>query len=207
MTKGLFVTFEGGEGAGKSTLISKLEKKLKDEKREVLVTREPGGTSLGEELRSLLLHHKGEISPQAELFVFLASRIQHLEERIKPALKRGAVVLCDRFTDSSIAYQGEARGLGTDYVATVANLATRGFLPDLTFYVDIDPKIGLLRTQKRGVSQDRLEREAPEFHKKVRAGFQKLASSEPNRIQTLDGTLSQEALFESAYAILKPHLF
>lgn len=206
MTKGLFVTFEGGEGAGKSTLIQKLEKKLLDEQHEVLVTREPGGTPLGEELRDIVLHRKGEISPTAELFIFLASRIQHLEEKIKPALKRGAIVLCDRFTDSSIAYQGEARGLGMDYVATVANLATKGFNPDLTFYIDIDPKLGLLRTQKRGQNADRLEREAPEFHQKVRTGFQKLASLHPNRIHTIDGTLTQDALFDSAYKILKARL-
>jgi len=206
MTKGLFITFEGGEGAGKSTLVTKLEKALKEQNRTVVVTREPGGTLLGEELRNIVLHRKGLIAPNAELFIFLASRIQHLEEKIKPALKQGAIVLCDRFTDSSIAYQGEARGLGMDYVATVANLAVGGFTPDITFYVDIDPKLGLLRMQKRGNGADRLERESPQFHTKVREGFQKLAKAHPSRIHTLDGTLSPDAIFDTAFQILEPHL-
>ncbi len=208
MTKGLFVTFEGGEGAGKSTLATHIRDALvKEASCEVILTREPGGTTFSEELRSLLLHHKGHVTSKAELFLFLSARIQHLEELIKPALKKGAIVLCDRFTDSSIAYQGVARGLGMDYVSSCCSLATGGFDPDLTFYVDLDPKIGLLRTHKRrgsaNLAVDRLENEALHFHEKVRTGFQKLTLANPDRIITLDGTLDPVSLFNAALPILK----
>ncbi len=209
MTKALFVTFEGGEGAGKSTLVRRLEEALRKTTQEVIVTREPGGTTFSEELRNMLLHHKGPVTSRAELFLFLSARIQHIEELIKPALARGAIVLCDRFTDSSIAYQGVARGLGMEYVSSCCTLATGGFQPDLTFYLDIDPKEGLLRTHKRRSSTneiaDRLENEALQFHEKVRSGFQKLAQSNPDRITTLDATLSSDELFLSAFAIIQDH--
>ncbi len=202
MTKGLFVTFEGGEGAGKSTLALKLQDALKSRANEVVFTREPGGTPFSEELRTLILHHEGHVGSHAELFLFLAARIQHVEELIKPALARGAIVLCDRFTDSSIAYQGEARGLGFDYVTDCSRLAIGNFQPDITFYVDIDPTIGLGRTQTRRApgdsTVDRLESLALDFHKKVRQGFLKLASLYPNRIITLDGTLDPDTLFQQA---------
>ncbi len=205
MKKGLFVTFEGGEGAGKSTLACRLRDALKADGFEVVFTREPGGTSFGEELRKMLLHYKGEVASRAELFLFLSARIQHIEEVIKPALSRGAIVLCDRFTDSTIAYQGEARGLGVDYVASCSSLALGGFEPDLTFYVDIDPKAGLLRTLKRQSNEkfDRLENESLQFHEKVRRGFQKQADAHSNRIITLDGTQTPEVLFQQAYPTIK----
>jgi dTMP kinase len=211
MKTGLFVTFEGGEGAGKSTLAARLRDALKLETQtEVVFTREPGGTPFGEELREVLLHHKGHVTNRAELFLFLSARIQHLEELIMPALRRGAIVLCDRFTDSTIAYQGEARGLGMDYVASCCSLAIGGFQPDITFYVDIDPKLGLVRTHKRraGTNQavDRLENEALSFHEKVRTGYQKLVAMHYDRIIALDGTLSPDALFEVAYTQLKTKL-
>lgn len=206
MTRGLFVTFEGGEGVGKSTLTSRLRDALKAEGRDVLTSREPGGTPFGEELRSLLLHHKGDVVPDAELFLFLASRIQHLEELIKPAVQRGSIVLCDRFSDSTIAYQGIARGLGLQYVSSCCKLATKDFEPDLTFFIDLDPKIGLQRTHSRrkktAESIDRLEKEALDFHEKVRDGFRTLAKQHPERIVTLDGTLNPEALFQAAYRAL-----
>lgn len=201
MTKGLFVTFEGGEGAGKSTLAARLRDALKAEGKDLLFTREPGGTPFGEELRNLLLHHKGHVQERAELFCFLAARVQHVEELIKPALALGKIVLCDRFTDSTIAYQGVARGLGLEYVAMCAKLATGDFQPDLTFYVDIDPEIGFQRIKKRGVS-DRLEREALSFHNHVREGFRQLAKKYPDRIVMLDGTLDPDTLFHKAFASL-----
>lgn len=208
--KGLFVTFEGGEGAGKSTLCRRLEEALVKMNREVVLTREPGGTSFGEELRSMLLHHKGQVSSQAELFLFLSARIQHLEELIKPAIKRGAVVLCDRFNDSSVAYQGEARGLGMDYVASCCSLATGGLQPDLTLYIDLDPKIGLYRTERRRSKTkeaiDRLENEALQFHVKVRHGYQKLAKQHPERIKTLDGTMTPDKVFHQALHLLEQKL-
>lgn len=210
MTKGLFVTFEGGEGAGKSTLARRLQDALRGFSREVLLTREPGGTTFSEEVRNLVLHHKGQVTNRAELFLFLSARIQHIEELIKPALARGAIVLCDRFNDSSIAYQGEARGLGMDYVASCCALATSAFQPDITFFIDLDPKLGMLRTHKRRShtkeAVDRLENEALHFHEKVRLGFQKLALANPNRIITIDGTLSADEVFTIAYEKIKQHL-
>ncbi len=205
MTKGLFVTFEGGEGAGKSTLATRLRDALQREAQEVVFTREPGGTAFGEELRNLILHHKGHVGSHAELFLFLAARIQHVEELIKPALNRGAIVLSDRFTDSSIAYQGEARGLGMQYVADCTKLAIGNFEPDLTFYVDIDPTIGLGRTHTRrgDESVDRLESQNLEFHQKVRAGFLQLAKLHPHRIITLDGTLEPDVLFKIAHEVIQ----
>ena len=206
MTRGLFVTFEGGEGAGKSTLVNSFCDALRASAQEVVLTREPGGTHFGEELRSVVLYHKHEVSPIAELFLFLAARIQHLDEVIKPALARGAIVLCDRYTDSTIAYQGVGRDLGVDYVTKCCTLATGGFDADLTLYVDIDPKIGLARTHKRQNGDkgiDRLEKEALEFHERVRSGFLALAKKHPDRIAVLDGTLSPDALFEDAYTIFQ----
>lgn len=207
MKKGLFVTFEGGEGAGKSTLALRVRDALKAQGRNVLFTREPGGTPFGEELRTLLLHHQAKIIPEAELFLFLASRIQHLEELILPALNKGAIVLCDRFTDSTIAYQGEGRGLGVEYITTCCRLATKGFEPDLTFFVDLDPKIGLERTNVRTstshASCDRLEKESLAFHEKVRGGFLALAKQNPERIIMLNGLLEPEALFQEAMAHLQ----
>ena len=208
MIKGLFITFEGGEGAGKSTLACRLRDALKADGHEVVFTREPGGTAFGEELRKMLLHYKADVASRAELFLFLSARIQHIEEVIKPAIKRGAIVLCDRFTDSTIAYQGEARGLGVDYVSSCSSLALGGFEPDLTFYVDIDPKQGLLRTLKRQSSEkfDRLENESLQFHEKVRRGFEKQAAAHPTRIITLDGTQNPDSLFQQAYPHIKNKL-
>lgn len=207
MKRGLFVTFEGGEGAGKSTLAASLAEKFRADGREVVLTREPGGTPFGEELRSLLLHHKADVASQAELFLFLASRIQHIKELIEPSLARGAIVLCDRFNDSTIAYQGMARGLGIEYVTTCCKLACAEVLPDITFYIDLDPVIGLGRIEKRrnGTNQaiDRLEKEALEFHQKVRQGYKHLATQEPERIVTLDGTLLPHQLALQAKAVLE----
>lgn len=208
MKRGLFVTFEGGEGAGKSTLAASLRDALKAEGHPVLFTREPGGTPFGEELRNLLLHHKSKVFDKAELFLFLSSRIQHIEEAIKPALAAGMIVLCDRFNDSTIAYQGSARGLGIDYVAQACALACGTFTPDLTFLVDIDPKVGLARTNRRrqGAAVDRLEGEALSFHEKVRDGYLQLAKQAPDRILILDGTCEPNQLLTQAHTILSTRL-
>lgn len=208
MKSGLFVTFEGGEGAGKSTLAASLRDALKAEGHPVLFTREPGGTAFGEELRNLLLHHKSKVFDKAELFLFLSSRIQHIEEQIKPALSQGAIVLCDRFNDSTIAYQGNARGLGMDFVAQLCTLACGDFAPDLTFLVDLDPKVGLARTNRRrqGAAVDRLEGEALAFHDKVRDGYLHLAKQFPDRICILDGTCEPNQLLSQAHTILSARL-
>jgi dTMP kinase len=204
---GCFITFEGGEGAGKTTLSSRVRDALQALGMDVVYVREPGGTVFGEELRHCLLNRRpGEkIHPKAELFVFLASRVQLLEEVIKPALARGAVVLCDRFSDSTVAYQGKGKALGLDYVAACCQLAIKDFEPNLTLFIDLNPAIGLARIDKRvtGESRDRMEQETLAFHERVRSGYSELAKQFPNRIICLDGTLSPEVLLEKALVHVK----
>lgn len=188
----MFVTFEGGEGAGKSTLIVKLVKELTNRGYQVVTTREPGGSALGEQIRQWLLNNNSKISigQQAELLLFLAARAQHIEEVIRPALQQGKVVLCDRFCDSTIAYQGIARGLGKDYVESLCDLVCKEIVPNLTFFLDVDPEEGLSRRNRihKGSfgNRDRIEAEKLEFHRKVRQGFQSLAHSHPDRIHVLN---------------------
>lgn len=193
--RGYFITFEGGEGAGKTTLITSIANDLKEKGFEVLVTREPGGSDLGEKIRSLLLDSKGPMTPQAELCLFLASRSQHLSEKILPALKESKVVLCDRFNDSSIAYQGFGRGLAVKQVEEICNTICKDIKPDLTFYLDLSPQEGLNRIQE---SHDRIESEKKSFHEKVRLGYIELSKKEPGRIKVIDASLSKEKVFENA---------
>ncbi len=200
----MFITFEGGEGAGKSTLSKKVCAELK-KNHEVLLTREPGGTAFGEEVRGLLLHHRHgmQVGARAELFLFLAARAQHVEEVILPALKNGKLVLCDRFSASTIAYQGAGRGLGLEYVKACDALAVSALieanaLPDLTFFVDVEPEVGLLRVGSRSDKKDHIEEEALSFHKKVRDAFVLLAKDPQNKVIVLDGHLAVEDLFLQA---------
>lgn len=193
--KGFFITFEGGEGAGKTTLINSIASFLKERGFDPIITREPGGSDLGEQIRSLLLDSKGPMTPQAELCLFLASRSQHIEEKILPALKESKVILCDRFNDSSIAYQGSARGLGMDNVEQICNSICENIKPDLTLYLDLSPQEGLNRIQS---CRDRIESEKKSFHEKVREGYIKLSETEPNRIKVIDATLSKEKVFKAA---------
>ncbi len=199
---GLFISFEGGERAGKTTLISNLEKVLKENSYSVLVTREPGGSPLGEKIRSLLLENKDPISKRAEFALFLASRAEHVEEVLLPAKKK-KIILCDRFSDSSIAYQGGARGLGMEEVEKINAFFTEGLTPDLTFYLDIDPEKAFSR---RSFEKDRIEEEKASFHKEVRKSFLALAKKYPERICLLDATLNQEAVFKKAWELLKTKL-
>lgn len=207
----MFITFEGGEGAGKSTLALRIRDKLISSGHKVIFTREPGGTHLGEEIRSLLLHRGPtmQVGKEAELFLFLAARAQHIEEVIRPALDSGAIVLCDRFSDSTIAYQGAGKELGCDYVEACCQLVARWCEPDLTFLVDIDPTVGLARVdgrkQNNGV-RDRMEQEALAFHKRVREGFLKRAQKFPERICILDGTQNKEQVFTQGYEHLLRYL-
>jgi dTMP kinase len=193
----LFITFEGGEGAGKTTLIEKIVFQL-SLNHPILHTREPGGTELGEKVRSLLLQSTGPMSPHAELALFLASRAQHLNEIIRPALLAGKIVLCDRFNDSSIAYQGAARGLGIEKVASICNFFCQDLQPDLTLYLDIDPAIGLKRAHDARHSQDRIEAEAITFHTKIREGYHAIAKMDPKRFHILDAMKPREVVFEEA---------
>lgn len=196
-----FITFEGGEGSGKTTLIRSIESGLHQMGRKTLSTREPGGSTLGIQIRQLLLH-QGEdvrIFPMTELMLFLADRAQHLEEIILPALNEGKVVLCDRFNDSTIAYQGVARGLGIEAVQEICLLACHGIQPDLTLYLDLDPRVGMHRAQKEQRVFDRLENEKILFHDKVREGFQQLAQRNPKRILVIDAKQSPEQVMSQAW--------
>jgi dTMP kinase len=184
---GLFITFEGGEGCGKSTQSRLLLKKLEQRNIPVVLTHEPGGTALGNELRKTLKRQRNfSISPQAELFLLAASRAQLVAELIRPALQEGKVVLCDRFTHSTTVYQGYGRGLDFTAIKMVNNMATRHLNPDLIIFLDISPEQGLARKQSL---KDRFELEDLSFHRRVREGYLKMAAAEPDRWLVIDASL------------------
>lgn len=185
MHKGIFITIEGLDGSGKSTQIPYIKKLLEEKGYEVVLTREPGGTKIGEKIRQILLDNDcKEMSAVTEALLYAASRAQHVEELIIPALEEGKVVLCDRFADSSTAYQGMGRGLGPEAIININKFATRGLMPDITILLDIDPKIGLNRV-KITKEADRLEQEKIDFHKRVYKGYKDLANMYPNRIKVI----------------------
>lgn len=184
--KGYFITFEGPDGSGKTTQINLLKEYLVHQGYEVLVTREPGGTPISEAIREIILDTEyREMNPVTEMLLYAASRAQHVNQLIRPALEQGIIVLCDRFVDSSIAYQGVGRGLGIDTVEEINRVALQGVTPDMTFFFDIDPKEGLKRGQARSRGADRLELETLEFHRKVYQGFCELCSRNPNRFKRI----------------------
>jgi dTMP kinase len=189
--RALFVAFEGGEGAGKSTQIARAAAALRRQGREVVETREPGGTALGRELRRLVLAPDAEVTPRAEALLYGADRAQHVDTVIRPALAAGAVVLTDRYVDSTLAYQGAGRGLPDASVVT--QWATGGLTPDLTVLLDLDPRVGLARAGARS-APDRLEAASLEFHDAVRAGFRALAAGAPERYLVLDATRPPDEL-------------
>jgi dTMP kinase len=202
--RGSLITFEGGEGAGKSTQIRKLCERLVSEGKlpetDVVRVREPGGTSMGEGIRELLKRRDATISSEAEAFLFAACRAQLVTEVIMPALKSGKVVVCDRFADSTVAYQQGGRGLPRDSVRAVNELACQGITPRLTFLLDLPAEVGLARAATRdGGSPDRLEALDLAFHQRVRATYQLLAAAEPARFLVLNAALSPDALAESIW--------
>lgn len=202
MKPGFFITFEGGEGAGKTTLIEEIFRSLTVAGFSVLKTREPGGTKIGERVRSLLLENGQEkISPYAELSLFLASRAQHIVEVILPALQMGKIVLCDRFNDSSVAYQGIARGLGKEGVSQACSFFSQGLEPHLTFYLDLDPSLGLSRVQRTRV-QDRIEQEGLSFHASIRKAYLELVTENPKRMHLLDASLPKERVFHESMTLI-----
>jgi dTMP kinase len=191
---GVFITFEGGEGCGKSTQSKLLLKKLEQQNIPVVLTHEPGGTGLGNELRKALKREQGSsIFPQAELFLFAASRAQLVAEVIRPALEDGKVVICDRFTHSTVVYQGYGRGLDLAFVETVNNMATGNLKPDLTVFLDISPEQGLARKRNK---KDRFELEDLSFHRRVREGYHKVAAAEPDRWLVIDASLPKAKIAE-----------
>ena len=187
---GLFVCFEGGDGAGKSTQVRLLTEHLTSRGGDVLVTRQPGGTALGARIRELVLHGD-HVSPRAEALLFAADKAHHVDELIRPALAAGRVVITDRYTDSSIAYQGAGRDLGADEIRDLQHWAVAGLLPDLTIVLDVSPELGRAR---RGDVHDRLESEADAFHSAVRQGFLDLAALDPDRYLVLDAGLPPEEI-------------
>ncbi len=198
MTKGLFITFEGADGCGKTTQLMLLAKYLKSKGLEVVVTREPGARGLGEKIREILLNYDGEVSSQAEAFLFLADRAQHIDVIVNPAVESGKIVLCDRHTDSTVAYQGYGRGLDIDRIKMLNNLATGDRRPDLTIVFDIDVETSMARV---GNEKDRMESAGEEFFNRVRNGYLKIAELEPERVKVLNATKSVEDIHKEVVAL------
>lgn len=192
------MTLEGGEGSGKTTQARRLCERLTAQGLDVLHTREPGGTLLAERLRSILLDHSGEtIAPETEACLIFAARRQHVDHVIKPALARGVTVVCDRFSDSTMAYQGYGRGLDLRILRTMNDWATGNLDPQLTLLFDVPVAVGLSRRRGRAATQNRLDREAERFHRKVRTGFHALARQEPRRIMVIDSTQPLESVTQT----------
>ena len=203
MQKGLFITFEGADGCGKTTQLNLLYKYLTNKGYDVLVTREPGAKGLGEKLRDILLNYDGDVSDRCESFLFLADRAQHIDNIVKPALSKGMIVLCDRHTDSTVAYQGYGRGLDIERINMLNSIATDGLKPDLTFIFDVDVETSMKRV---GNEKDRMENSGQEFFNRVRNGYLQIATEQPERVKVIDSTLSVEMVFESVLSIFKSYI-
>ena len=189
MKKGLFITLEGADGCGKTTQLNLLKEYLTSRGYEIVVTREPGGKGLGEKLREILLNYDGEVSDRCEAFLYLADRAQNIDTIIKPAINSGKIVLCDRHTDSSVAYQGYGREQNIDNINMLNELAVNGVHPDLTIVFDIDTETSMARV---GAEKDRLESAGIEFHKRVRNGYLEIAKKNPQRIKVVDASQTIE---------------
>ena len=200
---GLFITFEGGDGAGKTTQSKLLAAWLEQRGYEVVHTREPGGSSLGDSVRNVLLHG-GHVHERAEALLYAADRAQNIAEIVRPALERSAAVVQDRYIDSSLAYQGAGRPLPQEEVRHINEWATGGLWPELTVLLDMNPEVAITRREAAGEQADRLEREAAEFHLRVRAEYLKLASAEPQRFLVLDATQPVAELHERITARVAP---
>lgn len=199
MMQGLFITFEGPDGCGKTTQMKLLAEYFEKKGKEVVLTREPGGKGLGEKVREILLNYDGEVSDRCESFLFLADRAQNIDIIVNPAVKEGKIVLCDRHIDSTVAYQGYGRGLNIDRINMLNNLATNGKKPDLTLVFDVDVETSMKRV---GKEKDRMESTGIDFHNRVRKGYLELAKQEPKRIKVLDATKSIEEIHKDVINIL-----
>jgi len=202
--RGRFITFEGPEGSGKSTQLHLLGERLRKAGQDVLETQEPGGTPIGIQIRHVLLDAKNrELCPTAELLLMFASRAQNVDQLILPALSAGRTVLSDRFTDSTLVYQGVARGLGAEVVYELDRIACRGLVPDLTLVIDIDAETGLARARRRSArtedSETRIEEQDVSFHRRVRDAYRQLAADESKRVRLIDGSQTREAVAEQVW--------
>jgi dTMP kinase len=199
--RGVFVSIEGGEGAGKSTVLAAIATLLGERGFEVVSTREPGGTPAGEAIRALLLDPASQLVPEAELLLMMAARAQLVRESIRPALARGAAVLSDRFTDASYAYQGGGRGIESATIATLERIAA-GIKPDITLLLDVGVDVGMARARSRGGAPDRIESERGEFFERVRAAYLARAKAEPGRIKVIDASQAPDAVVADVRRLL-----
>lgn len=196
----LFITFEGADGCGKTTQIELLDKYLQEKGFKTLVTREPGAKGLGEKLREILLNYDGEVSPNCESFLFLADRAQHVDCVIKPALKKGIIVLCDRHTDSTVAYQGYGRQLDIEQIKNLNKIAVNGLKPNLTIVFDIDIETSM---QRVGKTKDRMESAGTEFFNRVRNGYLAIAKEEPNRVKVINSADTKENIHKQVVGLIE----
>lgn len=203
MKKGLFITFEGADGCGKTTQLNLLKEYLEQKGYDVILTREPGAKGLGVKIREILLNYDGEVSNRCESFLFLADRAQNIDIIVNPAIEKGKIVLCDRHTDSSVAYQGYGRGLDIEQIKTLNNLATGGKIPDLTLVFDVDIETSMKRV---GNEKDRMESAGVEFFNRVRNGYLEIAKQEPDRIRIIDSTKSIETVQTQVNLIIEQFL-
>ena len=199
MQKGLFITFEGADGSGKTTQLNNVKSFLEQKGFDVVITREPGALDIGQKIRNILLHHDGIVADRCEMFLFLADRAQHVETFIKPAIDEGKIILCDRHTDSTIAYQGYGRGQEINLLKDLNKIAINGLNPDLTLLFDVSTEVAQERV---GSEKDRMESAGVEFHKKVRNGYLELQKQEPERIKIVNANNSIEEVFEETKAIV-----
>ncbi len=206
MTRGLFITFEGGDGVGKSTQMNLLSAYLESRGHAVTVTREPGGTPLGAQIRELVLHSRDHIAPRAEALLYAADRAQNVETIVRPALERGDIVLQDRYFDSSVAYQGSGRVLGADEIKRISLWAAGDLVPDLTILLDLDESVAAARLVAQDKPFDRFESEKAEFHLKVRTAFLGLAADEPDRFLVIDASQPIDVISEAIVTRLSPLL-
>ena len=200
MEKGLFITFEGADGCGKTTQLKLLAEYLTNKGLEVVITREPGAKGLGEKVREILLNYDGEVSDRCESFLFLADRAQHIDMIINPAIAQGKIILCDRHTDSSVAYQGYGRGLSIERINMLNNLAVNGRYPDMTLVFDIDVETSMKRV---GEEKDRMESAGMDFFNRVRNGYLEIAKQEPNRVKVLDARKSIEEIHKDVIELIE----
>lgn len=205
---GCFISFEGPDGAGKSTVIQAIAEDLRQKKQaKVLITREPGGSQIAEKIRQIILDvENSAMDDWTEALLYAASRRQHLVEVVEPALSAGQIVLCDRYVDSSVAYQGGGRQLGAQKVAQLNDFAIQGKLPDLTIYLDLPVEIGLQRVQKLGQGFDRLEGQKLEFHQRVRQAYLDLAANNPTRIKKVDAQQSLTKVIQDCQTVITTYL-